>query len=67
MNVDEKEIAQQRVGTAAERCDFCKEKTRAVWVVGWPLLDPVNQKLLHPIFRRAAVPVLCYQCTRDQH
>lgn len=32
-------------------------------VAGWPLLDPVSQKMLCPMLRRAAVPALCYQCT----
>lgn len=67
MYVDEKEIAQQKVGTAAERCDFCREKTRTVWVAVWPLLDPVSQKVLCPMLRRAAVPVFHYQCPWDQH
>lgn len=63
--VDKKEMTQQKVGTAAERCDFCRQKTKTAWVVGWPLL--VSQKVLYPMLRRAAVPVLCYQCTWDQH
>lgn len=65
--VDKKKMAQQKVGTAAGRCDFCREKTRAAWMVGWPLLDPVSQKMLYPMLRRAAVPVLSNQCTWDQH
>lgn len=67
MYVDEKAIAQQKVGAAAERCDFCREKTRTVWVAVWPLLDPVSQKVLCPMLRRAAVPVFHYQCPWDQH
>lgn len=64
--VDEKKMAQQKVGIAAERWLLTGENQGSVGD-GWPLLDPVNQKVLCPMLRRAAVPVLCYQCTWGQH
>lgn len=52
----------QEDGTFARRSQDDKEKM--VWL---PLLDPMSQRALYPVLRRAAAPVLCYLSPGDHH